>query len=181
MSRRYGLRSSTALAGPIGALLLLAPAANAEELSSPSPQPWSSYFAAASSGRAQAGPFDASAYAGSAHSPAVDGGLLAYDMAPAGLPPRAVDGFNGKVDGFGGTKRRTKAFGAARAPFRCLSAPLYGLQVDGAGGALDNRGFGAVAAHGFWRDPSRGLIGIYGAYYNLDAIAGGTSSRPSRR
>lgn len=86
---------------------------------------------------------------------------LASRPAPLSLP--AVDGINGKLEALGGTIAERTVVGVRGA----LSVPLtnqFGLQIDGAAGSFDADGFGAVAAHGFWRDPSRGLVGLYGSH-----------------
>jgi hypothetical protein len=79
----------------------------------------------------------------------------------------AVDGINGKVEGFGGSSSRKSLYGAAGS----LSIPLqqrYGLQIDGTAASLGGRSFGAVGGHLFWRDPAKGLLGFYGStsYWN---------------
>lgn len=80
---------------------------------------------------------------------------------PVGGP--AVDGINAKIDGFGGSASNRGAYGARGS----VTAPLgyaFGIQLDGAAGSTANRGYGAGAAHLFWRDPSRGLFGIYAGH-----------------
>jgi len=88
---------------------------------------------------------------------------------PAYLP--AVDGLNFKADGFGGTIANRTAYGSQAA----VSIPLggqYGLQLDGALGSFDDRFFGSVAAHAFWRDPARGLAGLYTSNTFWDRMGG---------
>lgn len=83
----------------------------------------------------------------------------------------AVDGINGKVDFFGGSLAKRSIYGAEGA----LSVPLggrYGLQVDGAGGSFGHSGFASMAGHLFWRDPSVGLLGVYGSYTHWNAYSG---------
>ena len=83
-------------------------------------------------------------------------------------PGQAVDGINGKVDGFGGRLTNRTIYGVGGA----LSVPLgrsYGLQVDGTVGKFDNRAIQAVGGHLFWRDPSSGLIGLYGSFTNWNS------------
>ena len=90
--------------------------------------------------------------------------------APIADPP-AVDGFNGKVDGFIGSASNKPVYGAQAV----LSFPVqrqYGVQIDGSGGTLDGSGFGSVAGHFFWRDPRNALFGIYGDYTNWDRFGG---------
>jgi hypothetical protein len=89
---------------------------------------------------------------------------------PAWVAP-AVDGFNWKVGGLGGTlANRTIAGG--QGSFSIPVGNAYGFQLDGASGSFDNRYFGAVAGHLFWRDPSRGLLGIYGSHTYWDQFGG---------
>lgn len=92
-------------------------------------------------------------------------------MAAEAPPYVAVDGVNGKIDMLGGTLANRSLFGASGA----LSIPLqgpYGFQLDSAIGSYDSRGFGSVGGHLFWRDPSRGLLGLYGAYSGWDQFGG---------
>ena len=84
---------------------------------------------------------------------------------------RAVDGVNGKVEGFGGAYATKGLYGGAGS----LSVPLtdsYGLQIDGAAGSFSNRFIGSIGGHLFWRDPSRGLVGLYGDYAHWDEYGG---------
>jgi hypothetical protein len=86
-------------------------------------------------------------------------------------PLPAVDGINGKIDAFGGALDGRGIAGVRGA----ISIPLgiqYGLQVDGAVGRFDNDTFGGAAAHLFWRDPSRALLGIYASYTNWQHFGG---------
>jgi hypothetical protein len=53
----------------------------------------------------------------------------------------------------------------------------YGLQIDAFVGGADNRSHGDLSAFGtgahlFWRDPARGLFGVYGRYLHFDALGG---------
>ena len=83
----------------------------------------------------------------------------------------AVDGFNGKVDGFGGSLGRRELYGSQGA----LSIPLgaqFGAQIDGAVGRWGGRSFENVAPHLFWRDPARGLVGIYTSHTWWDQFGG---------
>lgn len=88
----------------------------------------------------------------------------------------AVDGLNAKVSGFGGAANGNGFYGGAGS----VSMPLgfrYGLQIDGfvANAGTDAQGnvTGAgTAAHLFWRDPSVGLLGLYGHYVHADAFSG---------
>jgi hypothetical protein len=89
--------------------------------------------------------------------------------APAYMP--AIDGLNFKADGFGGTIADRTAYGSQGA----VSIPLggqFGLQLDGALGSFDDRLFGSVGAHAFWRDPARGLAGFYTSNTYWDRMGG---------
>jgi hypothetical protein len=93
---------------------------------------------------------------------------------PAYLP--AVDGLNFKADGFGGTIANRSAYGSQGA----VSIPLggqFGLQLDGALGGFDDRFFASGGAHAFWRDPSRGLAGLYTSNTFWDRMGGTYVSR----
>ncbi len=83
----------------------------------------------------------------------------------------AVDGINGKVEALGGSLANRSIFGSKGA----LSIPLagqYGLQIDGAVGSLQSRGFGTIGGHLFWRDPSQGLVGLYAGYTHWNQFGG---------
>jgi hypothetical protein len=83
----------------------------------------------------------------------------------------AVDGVNGKVEALGGTLAHKSLYGSRGA----LSIPLaghYGLQIDGALGSLQNRGFGTIGGHLFWRDPAQGLLGVYAGYTRWNQFGG---------
>lgn len=88
---------------------------------------------------------------------------------PLSLP--AVDGINGKVEAFGGSLAGKSLGGAAGAVTMPL-ADRFGLQIDSAAGAFDGSSFGNVAGHAFWRDPSRGLIGLYTSHTWWDRNGG---------
>jgi hypothetical protein len=88
-----------------------------------------------------------------------------YTIPPPQLP--AVDGFNGKIDGLGGSYEG-RSIAASRGS---LSIPLgysYGLQIDSILGSYDNDFFGGVGGHLFWRNPAVGLLGLYASsvYWN---------------
>jgi hypothetical protein len=95
-------------------------------------------------------------------------GAVAGEAAPS---TRAVDGINGKVEGFGGSYATKGLYGAAGS----LSAPLadkFGVQLDAGAGSFANRFIGALGGHLFWRDPRKGLIGLYGDYTRWDQYGG---------
>ena len=83
----------------------------------------------------------------------------------------AVDGFNANFNALGGSYMKRPLYGAGGS----LSIPLggqFGFQFDGIAGRYDNRGMGAVAGQFFfWRDPSRGLIGLYAAHTHWEVPA----------
>jgi hypothetical protein len=83
----------------------------------------------------------------------------------------AVDGINGKLEGLGGGFAKQGFFGAAGS----LSVPLggqFGAQLDAGAGSFATRFLGALGGHLFWRDPGRGLFGVYGDYANWDQFGG---------
>lgn len=87
--------------------------------------------------------------------------------APEPLDPPAVDGWNAKVDGYGGSIANRSIAGGQGS----ITAPLpgpFGIQIDGGGGRLDGRSFNQIAGHLFWRNPSQALFGIYASntYFN---------------
>ncbi len=83
----------------------------------------------------------------------------------------AVDGFNAKWDGLGGELDHKSLYGS-RASFSVPLGGQLGLQIDGGGGSLDNRGFGTVGGHLFTRNPAQGLLGIYSSYTSWDQFGG---------
>ena len=95
---------------------------------------------------------------------AVKGPRIAY-------PAPAVDGFNTKIDGFGGTLANESLYGA-KGSFSLPLGHSYGLQVDAAVGSFDSEVFAAGQAHLFWRDPSRALFGFYAAHTFWDKFSG---------
>jgi hypothetical protein len=91
--------------------------------------------------------------------------------APVAGCTQAVDGINGELEGLGGSSDNDSVYGALGS----LSAPLgcgYGMQLDATAANLDSRFLGAIAGHLFWRDPSKGLLGIYGSYVYWDQVGG---------
>lgn len=88
----------------------------------------------------------------------------------------AVDGLNAKVSGFGGANDGRALYGGGGS----VAVPLgfrYGLQIDGVAasadaGASDGVTVAGVPAHLFWRDPSVGLLGLYGHYLHGDIFSG---------
>jgi hypothetical protein len=83
----------------------------------------------------------------------------------------AVSAFNTKYEGYGGSVANRSIYGAAGS----FAVPLggqFGLQIDGNGGSLDGSSFMAGGGHLFWRDPSRALLGFYGASTYWDRFGG---------
>jgi len=106
---------------------------------------------------------------------AVSGTAHGADLATKAPPPpgcvQAVDGLNGKIDGFGGSFADKSYFGGGGS----LSAPLgceFGAQVDLSGGSFDGRFIGTVSGHLFWRNPAQGLLGAYGDFTDWDQFGG---------
>ncbi len=89
----------------------------------------------------------------------------------APTPAPAVDGLNWKFGALGGSLA-DRALGGGQGSVTIPLDGQYGLQLDGAAGSFDSRFFGAGAAHLFWRDPSRGLIGVYASHTHWDEIGG---------
>ncbi|MGZ3409375.1 MAG: hypothetical protein ACXWJW_10445 [Xanthobacteraceae bacterium] len=94
------------------------------------------------------------------------GDLDKRSMMAAAPPFGAVDGVNGKAEFLGGSlgnRSLFAGFGAASFPMDKIGVlnNQYGVQIDTGVGTFDSRSFGNLAAHVFWRDPGRGLIGIY--------------------
>lgn len=94
---------------------------------------------------------------------AVSGTALATDPgAPRAVLP-AVSGANAKFGTFGASLDDETSAGA----FAALTFPLghnFGLQVDGVMGDGSGGSFHGFGGHLFWRDPSRGLFGMYASY-----------------
>jgi hypothetical protein len=102
--------------------------------------------------------------------------------APAGVqwlpqPLPAVDGINGKIAGFGGGANHTDGFYGTTGSLSVPLAQQWGAQIDGAVGSLANSEFSQGAGHLFWRDPSIGLVGAYGSYFDWNGIGASTIPR----
>jgi hypothetical protein len=85
----------------------------------------------------------------------------------------AVSAVNGKLGAFGGSLDGDGAGGV----FGSLAVPLggqFGAQIDGMVGSAEDAAFYGIGGHLFWRDPSRGLLGLYTSYVNWD----GSSTTP---
>ena len=79
----------------------------------------------------------------------------------------AVDGVNGRVEGFGGSLNQ-KSFAGGQGAIAVPLGGQWGFQLDGGAGALENRAFESVAGRMFWRNPFRGLLGAYVSYTRWD-------------
>lgn len=105
----------------------------------------------------------------------VGASFLAVRIAQAGdsifVPNTAVDGVNSKVEAFGGSLDHRTLYGSEGS----LSIPFaskWGVQIDGALGSWDNRSVAKIGGHMFWRDPSLGLLGVYGGYTRWNNFGG---------
>ncbi len=95
---------------------------------------------------------------------------------PGSLP--AVSALNGKVSVFGGSQDGSGKSGGVYGVAGSITAPIgfaYGLQVDGLAGSGQGAAFYGIGGHLFWRDPARGLIGLYSSYLNWD-VSNGTKT-----
>jgi hypothetical protein len=90
--------------------------------------------------------------------------------APAGCT-QAVDGVNGKLGAFGGSFANSSIYGGTGS----LALPLgcaFGVQIDATAASFDGRFLGSLGGHLFWRDPAKGLLGVYGSYANWNQFGG---------
>ena len=110
-----------------------------------------------------------------------DFSALAYAQsrrsAPAGVqwlpqPMPAVDGFNAKIDGYGGGANHSSSLYGADGSLSIPLAQQWGLQIDGGVGSFNSSGTARGAGHVFWRDPSVGLLGVYGSYSRWNGNSG---------
>jgi hypothetical protein len=98
--------------------------------------------------------------------------LTPVTKAPAlTIPLPAVDGYNWKVDAFGGSVGKKAVYGA-EGSFDIPLQSQFGAQLDGRAGSLDGTGFGSIGGHMFWRDPRQALVGIYGDYTDWNRFGG---------
>jgi hypothetical protein len=79
-------------------------------------------------------------------------------------PLPAVDGFNAKIDGYGGGANHISSLYGASGSLAFPLAQQWGAQIDGGVGSFNSSGTSFGAGHVFWRDPSIGLLGAYGSY-----------------
>jgi hypothetical protein len=86
----------------------------------------------------------------------------------------AVSGFNAKLDAFGGGFDSFDK-GAVAGVNGSVAVPLgfrFGAQADGPVASEAGKFYGSVADHVFWRDPSVGLIGLYGKASEYNGLGG---------
>src|ERR1700730_3569112 len=102
---------------------------------------------------------------------AADISVVPYYKAPSFLEQPAVDGFNAKFEALGGSLNRRSLYGY-RGAFSVPLANQWGLQVDTSAGSLQSRAFGSVAPPLLWRDPARGLVGLYASHTYWDQFGG---------
>jgi hypothetical protein len=82
----------------------------------------------------------------------------------------AVDGFNAKLDGYGGGANHISSLYGADGSLSFPLAQQWGVQLDGGVGSFDSSGTALGAGHVFWRDPSVGLLGAYGSYWHWNGV-----------
>ncbi len=106
---------------------------------------------------------------------AADMEAIAPSVDTYGTPAPAVSGPNFKLDAFGGwadasspTEDYDEGLYGVGASFAAPIGKRFGVQIDGLIGAFGDDPFYSVAGHGFWRDPSVGLLGIYGSWTYFD-------------
>ena len=94
---------------------------------------------------------------------------------PGNVPPNfaapAVDGLNGKAEAFAGSLANRALYGVKGV----ASVPLagqWGFQLDAIGGSLDQRAFGSIGGHLFWRDPKQALFGLYASHTQWNQVGG---------
>jgi hypothetical protein len=100
----------------------------------------------------------------------------AYKAPPLAAPAPAVDGFNEKFDAFGGSIDKLSIYGT-EGSFSLPLASQFGAQFDGRVGGLDGSAFGSGAGHFFWRNPTQGLVGVYGDTTEWNRFGGVNVSR----
>lgn len=106
--------------------------------------------------------------------------LLAASAMTASSDGPAVSDFNTKISGFGGAAGYSGDNDGMGGIATSITAPIgysLGLQMDGAYARIGDDNFGSAGAHLFWRDPSRGLLGIYTGFAVFDRGAGAIVGR----
>jgi hypothetical protein len=91
----------------------------------------------------------------------------------AGEP--AVAGPNGKITAFGGglsENGREDGLGGIAGSYTFSLAHQFGLQLDGGYARVGDGDFVSTGAHLFWRNPTVGMLGIYGGYARLEGDNG---------
>jgi hypothetical protein len=103
--------------------------------------------------------------AGAAFAGVLSGGLLlAITAQAADLSTKAFPAPGCPVD----DKTLYGGQGSVAVPLGCG----YGLQADGLAGSFGDNSIYAVGGHLFWRNPSSGLLGLYGSYQRWDQFSG---------
>lgn len=90
---------------------------------------------------------------------------------PAAYRLPAVDGFNFKLDAFGGSVD-DGGLGGLGGAFSFPLTERYGAQIDVTLANVDGDAYGSVAGHVFWRDPSVALLGGYASYAAYEGFGG---------
>jgi hypothetical protein len=90
--------------------------------------------------------------------------------APVGPLP-AVDGINYRASIFGGELWR-RGQGGVDGTVAIPLSHSYGLQIDGLASSWQDRFYGEVHGHWFWRDPAIGMLGLYAAYVHHAKFGG---------
>jgi hypothetical protein len=93
--------------------------------------------------------------------------------APSATCPQAVDGINSELAGLGGSFANKAYYGAKGSAAFPLGCGIGG-QVDADATEFEGRFLGQIAGHLFWRDPTKGLLGLYGSYAGWDKFGGVT-------
>lgn len=93
-------------------------------------------------------------------------------QAPVAAPP-AVSAPNAKIAISGGKRDFEEiddvdGLGMAEGSFTVPLSERFGLQVDGAAATIEDGHYWGVGGHLFWRDPTVGLVGLVGAYGEVD-------------
>lgn len=94
--------------------------------------------------------------------------LLAPSAALADGGP-AVSGPSGKLSVEGG-QYDSEGSALALGSFTMPLGYSFGVQADGAVGAIDDETMGGAGLHLFTRDPSKYLLGVYGSYHKWNSI-----------
>lgn len=105
----------------------------------------------------------------------IGAGAVATAQAQDTIPGRAVSGINGEWGLMGGSLNGDTAFMTEGA----LTFPInhqFGARLDGTLGARDGNFLGGAAAHFFWRDPDKGLLGFAGGFANTDTNSSAAGS-----